>query len=319
MKVAVICGGKSAEREVSLVSGREIAHALRDFGYDVVTMDVTHTLFHELQTFAPDVVFIGLHGRLGEDGTVQGALELLGIPYVGSGVLASALAIDKAMTKRVLTNEGIPVPKGIIYRGTGQEVTLAEAKRIGDELGWPLIIKPNKEGSTIGLTLAGSAAEFCAGIHLGLLYDQELIIEQYISGMEVTVVVTGEPDDAQVLGVIEIVPKAALYDYESKYSQGGSEHILPARLPALMLARVEAYARQAYQLIGCRDYARVDFIVSDQGPVLLEVNTLPGMTPTSLVPDAARHRGISFGTFLDGMVQLAYHRAHQAVKQASVT
>lgn len=308
MRVAVLYGGTSAEREVSLSSGREIAKALIEMGYEVQSFDVMPELFSQLAQFAPDVVFIGLHGRMGEDGTVQGALEVLGYPYVGSGVLASALAMDKSMTKAILSGYRIPLAKDATVRRARLQEAHEHVLRLAQQVGWPLIIKPNQEGSTIGLTLAHNAEEAAAGLTQAFGYDSEVLVEEYVAGTEVTAVVIGEALEPEVLEVIEIIPKAELYDYDSKYTQGGSEHIMPARLSEEDMRAVKHYACQAYRALGCRDYARVDFMVGAKGPVLLEVNTLPGMTPTSLVPDAARARGISFGQFLDQLVQKAYQR-----------
>ncbi|KUO96896.1 D-alanine--D-alanine ligase [Ferroacidibacillus organovorans] len=317
MKIAVIYGGRSAEREVSLNSGRAILQALSSYGYEVCGMDVNESLFDELKQFKPDLVFLGLHGRLGEDGAIQGALEVLGIPYVGSSVLSSALAMDKVMTKRVLRPLGIPLAEDrvLVSRATPEEVDLERMTNdILKYLSLPVIVKPNREGSTFGLTLATTNSLLKQGIKEAFSHDESILVESYIRGMEVTVVIVGTAHDTQnpprVLGTIEIIPKAEVYDYESKYGMNGSEHIIPARLPQNLLSQVEAYALTAYTELGCRDYGRVDFIVGDQGPVLLEVNTLPGMTATSLVPDAARAAGLSFEALIDQLVSQAYQRAH---------
>ena len=308
MNILVLYGGQSAEREVSLMSGREVASALRESGHEVRLLDFGRDTLPTLFLDAPDVVFIALHGRLGEDGTVQGLMELLGYPYVGSGVMASALAIDKRMTKRILSKEGVPVPRELFATRSASQDHAQLAQTAGEQLGWPLIIKPNREGSTIGLTLAHDAQEAQDGIGKAFLHDSEILIEQYLHGMEVTVAVVGEGDASQVLGVIEIIPRAELYDYESKYTAGGSQHIIPARLAPQVREQVEAFALLAYRTVGCRDFARVDLIVKDDQPFVLEVNTLPGMTYTSLVPDAARASGISFAAFLDGLAHSARRR-----------
>lgn len=308
MNILVLYGGQSAEREVSLMSGREMAGALRESGHEVRLLDFGREALETLLRDAPDVVFIALHGRLGEDGTVQGLMELLGFPYVGSGVMASAIAIDKRMTKRVLAKEGVPVPREL-FAVRSENLDAAQlAKTAGAQLGWPLIVKPNREGSTIGLTLAHNPKEAQDGIAKALLHDAEILVEQYLAGMEVTVAVVGEGDTSWVLGTIEIIPRAELYDYESKYTAGGSQHIIPARLAPHVQRQVEELALLAYRTIGCRDYARVDLIVCDNQPFVLEVNTLPGMTSTSLVPDAARAAGISFAAFLDGLAHGARQR-----------
>lgn len=307
MRVAILYGGQSAEREVSLMTGREVATGLANQGYEVELFDFDASTLVKLREHSPDVVFIGLHGRLGEDGTVQGALEILGLPYVGSGVQASAIAIDKWMTRRLLACVDVPIAPGLLFqRG---KCNLEEAARaIGESIGYPCVVKPSREGSTFGLTLARNPEEARRGLLDAFEYDGDVIAEAYIRGMEVTVAVVGEGEEARVLGMIEIVPRGEVYDYDSKYSEGGSIHIIPARLSAGQQAEIETLALRAYRTLGCRDYGRVDFMIGKNGPVLLEVNTLPGMTRTSLVPDAARAAGQSFGEFLRDLVQRAYER-----------
>ncbi|MCI0184335.1 MAG: D-alanine--D-alanine ligase [Acidibacillus sp.] len=310
MKIVVLYGGRSAEREVSLMTGREMIRALSGLGHDIKGIDLTEGFLNELQSFQPDIVLIGLHGRFGEDGTVQGTLELLGYPYVGSGILASALAIDKSMTKHILKSAGIPVAKQVlINRDEYESLSDIFFEQLGENLMWPFIIKPNSEGSTFGLTLAHNVEEAKAGLDLALQYDSRVLIEEYIQGMEVTVAVTGDTNQPDILGVIEIIPMNELYDYHSKYQVGGSQHIIPARLEPEIMQEIESYAKKAYTAIHCQDYARIDFIIGKHGPIALEVNTLPGMTSTSLVPDAARAQGISFQDFLFSLVQTAYQRS----------
>lgn len=311
MKIAVIYGGRSAERDVSLNTGRQIMDALKNLGYDVAGFDLLPSVFNDIADFDPDLVFLGLHGRFGEDGTIQGALEIMGYPYVGSGVLTSALAMDKVQTKRVLSSANLPMPADRIATEESLPSIHEFALEAEQSLGLPLIIKPNREGSTIGLTLAATHEEVVEGILVALKYDKMVLVEEYVKGMEVTVVLYGDTKDPTVLGVIEIIPKAALYDYDSKYKTGGSQHILPARLPEPIYQQVEDYAKEAYRLLGCQDYARVDMMIGENGPFILEVNTLPGMTSTSLVPDAARYYGYSFPEFLDLLIQRAYARSRQ--------
>ncbi len=308
MKVTILCGGVSAERDVSLASGNAVNQALLSQGFQTQLLDTGSLFIEDLRVFHPDVVFIALHGRMGEDGTIQGLLEVLGYPYVGSGILTSAIAIDKRTTKRILLTEHLPLAKDYVLKRTDPAPDRALAQQLGETIGFPYIIKPNREGSTIGLSLAHTVEEAVKGMNEALQYDDEVLIEEYIEGTEVTAVVIGDAYAPDVLGVIEIIPKAVLYDYESKYSQGGSEHIIPARIGQDRLQEVENYAKSAYRTLGCTDYARVDFIVSKTGPIILEVNTLPGMTATSLVPDAAKARGISFEDFLVQMVNRCYAR-----------
>ncbi len=311
MKIAVIYGGKSSEREVSLRSGAEVLQALSSQGHEVAGFDLSDNVFEELRSFSPDVVFIGLHGRLGEDGTVQGALEVLGLPYVGSGVLASAIAIDKAMTKRILRSVGVPLAKEVVISKNTQEFDILMAKQVGESLGWPYIVKPNREGSTIGLTLAQTPEQALSGVQQALLLDTEILLEEYVAGTELTAVVIGDASHPEVIGVIEIIPKAGLYDYDSKYSEGGSQHIIPALINEETMKEVKRLAALSYQTLGCQDYGRVDFMLGSSQLVVLEVNTLPGMTKTSLVPDAARAYGLSFESFLNQLVKKAYARGNR--------
>jgi D-alanine-D-alanine ligase len=251
----------------------------------------------------PDVVFIALHGRGGEDGTIQGMLDLLGIPYTGSGVLASALAIDKAMTKRVLRSEGIPVPDDLVLvqeDGTRED----QARLIEGALGYPVVVKPNREGSTIGCSLARDSAGLSRAIAEAFRHDTTVMAEQYVQGTEITVGLLGNrrPD---ALPIVEIVPRGGFYDYDAKYAPGGSEHITPARISETAEELARHYAIRAHQVVGCRGFSRVDMIVTEDQPMVLEINTIPGMTPTSLLPDAARAAGIGFGQLLDRIIGLA--------------
>jgi D-alanine-D-alanine ligase len=211
MKVAVIYGGRSAEREVSLMSGSQVIEALLEFGYEVQGIDLTETFFDELRSFHPDIVFIGLHGRLGEDGTVQGALEVLGYPYVGSGVLASALAIDKIRTKRFLENCGITVARDVVITRGEQEPSELDAFQLGNVLGWPYVVKPNREGSTFGLTLAHNQAEGLLGLQSALQYDEQVIAEQYIAGMDFAAFASDQKTIDAVVHNLEIIGEAARY------------------------------------------------------------------------------------------------------------
>lgn len=313
VRVVVLYGGDTAEREVSLRTGRGIMEALRAKGYDVVGIDFrpTRECLARLVQLQADVVYIALHGRYGEDGRLQGFLDLLGVPYVGSGVLASALAMDKARTKTLARQAGIRVaPDRVIRREELDRVTPAA---LAHELGLPLVIKPNREGSTVGLTVAQREEEIGPGLEQAARYDDTILVETFVPGVEVTVGVLGD-EQPVALPVIEIVPrKNFYYDYESKYAPGGSEHIIPARIMPEAERKVREWAVEAYRLLGCQNYARVDFIVPKDGsdPVLLEVNTLPGMTETSLFPDAARAYGLSYPDMVDRLIQLALHKPRE--------
>ncbi|UOE92371.1 D-alanine--D-alanine ligase [Alkalihalobacillus sp. LMS39] len=307
MKIAVLYGGTSAEREVSLSSGKGIIEALTKKGHDVVGIDFHPERISEVAALDVDMVYIGLHGRLGEDGRLQGLLDLYGIPYVGSGVLASALAMDKAKAKLFFKDAGIRVAKEKVaydFSYDRMNFTLPFST-------FPAVVKPNQEGSTIGLTIADSKEELMAGIEEAFKFDSTVLVEEFISGKEVTVAVMGNKGEETAFPVVEIVPKNKYYDYESKYAPGMSEHIVPARVDDKTTAYLQKNAVLAHQVLGCDIYSRVDFIVPYDGtdPVILEVNTLPGMTPTSLYPDAAREVGLSYDDMIEKLVQLSTKKA----------
>ncbi|WP_102345746.1 D-alanine--D-alanine ligase family protein [Bacillus sp. Marseille-P3661] len=301
MKIAVLYGGTSAEREVSLSSGKGIINALKKKGHEVIGIDFNPSRISELLTLDVDIVFIGLHGRFGEDGRIQGLLDMLNIPYVGSGVLGSALAMDKAKSKRIVEKEGIRVAR---------DQTLSKRTFIQEEftfeLTFPVVVKPMREGSTIGLTVAHNREELTKGIEDAFKFDEDILIEEFISGKEVTVAVKGTVGQEKALPVIEIVPKNKYYDYESKYAPGMSDHIIPARVSSEVTEYLQNNAVLAHQSLGCKTYSRTDFIVPYDGstPVFLEVNTLPGMTPTSLFPDAAREIGLSYEDMIEELINL---------------
>ncbi|MDQ0205888.1 D-alanine--D-alanine ligase family protein [Alkalicoccobacillus murimartini] len=306
MKVAVLYGGVSAEREVSLSSGKGIIDALKQKGHDVIGIDFNPDRLNEVIELEVDVVYIALHGRFGEDGKVQALLDMLKIPYVGSGVQGSALALDKAKSKLFFHQEGTRVAKEqVLYKHTFNEQSFR------CELEFPVVVKPNQEGSTIGLTIAEDESSMIAGIKQAFEFDQTVMVEEFISGREVTVAVLGAKGQEQALPVIEIVPKNKFYDYEAKYAEGGSEHIIPARLSAEQTAYVQKHAVRSHQILGCEIYSRVDFIVPEdetQLPCILEVNTLPGMTPTSLYPDAAKEIGLSYPDMVEKLIQLSLEK-----------
>jgi D-alanine-D-alanine ligase len=252
----------------------------------------------------PDVVIIALHGRGGEDGTIQGMLELLGIPYTGSGVLASALAMNKAMTKRLLRAEGIPVPADIVVRRHCRPDVGALHECLVATFGYPVIVKPNEEGSTIGCTLVFGPDRLEDALQEAFRYDATVLVEQYIQGVEITIGLLGN-EEPEALPIIEIIPHGAFYDYRAKYEPGGSTHIIPARIPEIAAKRAREYAVRCHQLLGCRGMSRVDLMVAEDKPYVLEINTIPGMTPTSLLPEAARAAGIEFPALLDRLIGYA--------------
>jgi len=296
-RVAVLLGGLSAEREVSLVSGRDCAQALREEGFEVIEIDPGHNPESQIRAAKPDVVFNALHGRWGEDGCVQGLLELLRIPYTHSGVLASALAMHKQRAKDVFRAAGIPVVASVV----------ADRREAGARhlLEPPYVVKPVNEGSSVGVFIIRKGdnrppAEL--GSDTWQLSDL-MMVEEYVPGRELTVAVMG----GKALAVTEIVPKTAFYDYEAKYAAGGSAHVIPAKIPPSIAEKAMRLAEKAHEILGCRGVSRADFRYDDSGPnhrlILLEVNTQPGMTPTSLVPEQASFCGLGFGALVRWMVE----------------
>ncbi|MCM3713629.1 D-alanine--D-alanine ligase [Alkalihalobacillus oceani] len=302
MKIAVLYGGISAEREVSLSSGKGIIKALEQRGHDVVGIDFHPERLEELLKLDVDMVYIGLHGRYGEDGKIQALLDMLNLRYVGSGVQGSALAMDKARAKLFFAQNGTRTAKEqVLYRHS------YERGQVEISLPFPLVVKPNQEGSTIGITFAEDKEQLLDGIDEAFKLDETVLIEEFVSGREVTVAVMGNRGQEKALPVVEIVPKNKYYDYEAKYAAGMSEHIVPARLTDEYTEYVKKHAVLAHQSLGCDIYSRVDFIVPEDGtePVILEVNTLPGMTPTSLYPDAAKAIGLSYEEMIEELVTLS--------------
>ncbi len=291
-KVAVLMGGPSAEREVSLASGRECATALREAGYDVIEVDAGLDLVARLSDIQPDVCFNALHGRWGEDGCVQGLLEWLGIPYTHSGVLASALAMDKQRSKDVYRAAGLPVVESVL---AGREDV--KARHVMPP---PYVAKPNNEGSSVGIYIVHEAAN--GPPQLSDDMPEQVMVETYAPGREMTTTVMGD----RALGVTDIITDG-WYDYDAKYKEGGSRHVIPANVPQEITDACLDYALRAHQTLGCRGVSRTDFRWDDtrglDGLILLETNTQPGMTPTSLAPEQAAHLGISFSEFCAWMVE----------------
>lgn len=289
-KVAVLMGGRSAEREVSLMSGAGVLKALQSKGVDAHAFDPAERDLSELKRGGFARCFIALHGRFGEDGTVQGALELLGLPYTGPGVMASAVAMDKLMTKRIWVAEGLSTPA---WR---QVHSAAETRDAFAALGSPMIVKPVREGSTIGLTKVTSAAQCEQAYALAAKQDPMVMCEQFIAGDEVTCPVLGTGEAARALPVIRIVAPDGNYDYQNKYFTDDTKYLVPSGLPAGEEVAIQALVLQAYRTLGCRGWSRADVMIdaTTRKPYLLEINTSPGMTGHSLVPMSARAAGISY-------------------------
>ena len=311
MNIAVLRGGRSAEREVSLRSGAQVAKALGSRGHQVSEVDLDGGTWDVLRDGGFECVFNALHGRLGEDGTVQGMLELLGLPYTGSGVLASALCMDKSRAGRMLAAIGLHVPEFVeleIKQGVAAEVV----DRLVARFGLPLVVKPVREGSTIGLTMARDVDAVASGLVLASRYDRRVLVQRFAVGTEITIGVLATPD-LQVLPTLEIVSENPVYDYDAKYTAGKSHHIIPARIPEAYRGAASDAAARAFTELGCTGMARVDIIVGKDGtPWVLEVNTVPGLTELSLLPDAARAAGISFEELCQRLVGHAVgrHRHH---------
>lgn len=314
-RVTLLKGGTSGEREVSLASGAAAADALRAEGFPVVEIDTKDADFvGQLVALKPDAVFIALHGRDGEDGTVQGLCELLGLPYTGPGVLASALAMDKFRAKTMYRAAGLPTaPWKVLAKGEYESDvyggTLLE--HLLREMGGKCVVKPSREGSALGVHIVDDVAALADAIAEAFTHDDELVVEKFVAGTEITVGVLGN-DDPEVLPIIEIVPQdsSAFYDFEAKYSAGGASHIIPARLDDATTVTCKDFAREAHFALGCTGVSRTDMIVSDADgtPYLLETNTIPGMTATSLLPDAAARAGLEFGPLCRTLVELALER-----------
>ena len=305
LRIAVLMGGRSAEREVSLHTGEQVEGALAAVGHDVVRVDTADIGFIEtLRTGQFDVAFICLHGRLGEDGTIQGLLELLDLPYVGSGVLASALAMDKVVSKQIFVASGLPTPAWeVVRRGFAYSVAEISA-RLGDKL----VVKPVSEGSSVGMSIVHEPGELASAIERAFEHDRTVLVEEFVAGAEVTVGVLGN-EEITALPTLEVVPEHEFYDYESKYIPGMSRHIIPARVSDVARAECQRIAIEAHRALACRGMSRADTIVTGAGAVyLLEVNTIPGMTKTSLLPDSARAAGIEFPELCDRLVALALER-----------
>jgi D-alanine-D-alanine ligase len=293
-KVAVLMGGESAEREVSLMSGSGVLKALQSRGVEAYAFDPAERDLSELKRQGFQRCFIALHGRFGEDGTVQGALELLGIPYTGSGVMASSISIDKVMTKRVWLAEGLPTPRYVLLRrGT---MTNEQVRAAADDLGLPLIVKPAREGSSIGVVKVERADAMADAVDQAAALDADILCEQFVSGDEVTCPVLGTGDSARALPVIRIVAPKGNYDYQNKYFSDDTKYLVPCGLPAGEEAAIQEIVLKAYRVLGCRGWGRLDVMIdaASRRPSLLEINTSPGMTGHSLVPMSARAAGISY-------------------------
>lgn len=295
-KIAVLMGGPSSEREVSLRSGAACAAALRNAGYEVIELDVNHHLDEDLRRIKPDVCFNALHGQWGEDGCVQGMLNIMGIPYTHSGVMASALAMDKAMTKTLLSQKGIQFPEGrMIHPGQLDEILM--------DFPLPCVVKPNQDGSSVGVHILKTTQDKIDFLKKSWQWGHQILIESYIEGLELTTAIWID----RALGVTELRSQRPFYDYEGKYTDGQTQHILPAPIPVHVEEICRSWALLAHQALGCRGVSRTDFRYDPnrQRLVMLEINTHPGMTNLSLVPEQAEFCGINMESLTSGLVDMA--------------
>jgi D-alanine-D-alanine ligase len=301
-RIGVLMGGWSSEREISLRTGAAVAEALESRGHDVLRVDLEgdldRTLRMAVSQFGMDTAFVALHGALGEDGCIQGMLECLGVPYTGSSVLSSALAMDKLKSKELFRLHNVPTPPYYVAR----ETDLADLEEVHGSFGFPAIVKPRNEGSSIGISKVHSHAELAAGVRRALDFGRDALVERYVKGAEVQVGILG----GRVLGAIEIVPKRPFYDFQAKYTPGMAEYHLPARLSPTRIRGVLNLAERAAKALGTDGACRVDLLVTEgENEYVLEVNTLPGMTPTSLLPKIAAAAGYDFPSLCEAIVDLA--------------
>jgi len=304
LKVAVVMGGPGAEREVSIESGTCVMRALAALGHDVRSLDFDNRFVDALREISPDVVFNALHGVGGEDGTIQGVLEWLGIPYTGSGIAACAVALDKHLTKKLLAAEGLPTPAWDVFDLTGGTLPL-----LPGSLNLPLVVKPRASGSSAGVVIVRSHEAWSKSIIEAAERTPEILAEEFVAGREFSCGVLGE----EALPIVEIVASDEFYSYDAKYKPGGSRHLVPAPIDHDLTARLQTLALSVHRLLGLRDYSRTDFIVSKEGrPTILEINALPGMTSTSLLPDEALQAGVSYEALVDRLVHYALARGTEA-------
>ncbi|OIO86297.1 MAG: D-alanine--D-alanine ligase [Candidatus Aquicultor secundus] len=309
-RIAVLMGGRSLERDVSLKSGHRVFEALREKGFEVIKLDVDENLVDNLRQNPVDLVYIALHGKYGEDGTVQELLEIMGIPYTGPGVYASTVSFDKALSKEIFERKGIPTPAYYtLTAGSFREMGAAAVlDDVVESLGLPVVVKPAGQGSALGIKIAHTKEELPGALIGALSYDDKVIIEQYIKGVEVSVSVLGD-HDPKALPVIEISTSKEFFDFDSMYSMGQAEYHIPARLPKDLLQKIQDIAIKVHTVLDCRDVSRIDIMVSEKGdPYVLELNSSPGMTETSLLPMSAAAHGIEFDDLVEMLVGFALKR-----------
>jgi D-alanine-D-alanine ligase len=296
LRIGVVMGGRSAEREISLKTGHSICESLRRRRYTVVPIDADETLPQQLRTKKVSLAFLALHGLGGEDGTVQGLLEIMNIPYTGSNVCASAVCMNKGLTRVVLQSAGVPVPAGKTVQAS-RPLPLPPAN-----LGWPVVVKPCTEGSSIGVSIVKNASEWNHALNKAFRHGQQAVVEKYIPGREVAIGVLNE----MIFPGVEVVAPGGFYNFQAKYGKAATRYLCPAPLTSRLEGLLREYGRQAYQVLGCRGAARVDFRIHPNGrPYVLELNTIPGMTERSLLPMAAAQHGMTYDDLVEAMLQAA--------------
>ena len=289
-------GGISKEREISLKTGSAISTSLRRLNYEVIDVDVGKDIVTKLESVKPDIAIVALHGQYGEDGCIQGLLEIMNIPYSGSGVLGSSVGMDKSVCKMVAGDLGLTLPKNIVYKKGDSKNNLKV------DFGYPVVVKPSREGSTINVSIIHKESELESAVDVAFKSDNKILIEEYIKGVEVTVGVV----NGKALTVLEVVPESGFYDFESKYTKGKTEYIVPARIDENVAKQIQNDALKIYNAVDCSGIARIDFIVADNNKnYFLEINTMPGMTELSLVPKAANHDGVTFDQLVEELVNSA--------------
>lgn len=296
-RIGVLAGGLSAERDVSLRSGKAVFNALKSLGYDAVFIDVGNNICEELKKYKIEIAFIALHGGYGENGAIQGLLEILGIPYTGSGILASALSMDKEASKKMFLYHSIPVAPFVVVENSAYNV-----EELIEYLPLPWVVKPNCEGSSIGVSIVNEHKEILKSFENAFAYGKKILVERYIKGKEIQIGILGE----RVLGGVEVRPSAQFYTYEAKYTPGATQYIFPPEVDSADYEKLKGLALKAHKALGCKGATRVDFILSELGePYILEVNTIPGMTETSLLPKIAKQAGLDFPDLIEEILKLA--------------
>jgi D-alanine-D-alanine ligase len=314
MRIGVLMGGRSLERDVSLRSGRRVSNALGELGHEVLDLDVDENLVTNLKEGSLDLVYIALHGKFGEDGTVQELLEILDIPYTGPGVFSSAIGFNKALSKEIFLREDIPTPPFFVLSlATFEEMgAFHSLDEVGDKLGFPLVVKPAAQGSALGVKVAASRDDLPEAVRTALHYDERVLLEKFVKGTEVAASILGN-ESLEALPLVETVPRSGFFDFDSRYTPGLTEYYCPARLEDEVARNAAEVALRTHRALGCLNVSRVDIIIDGEGvPQVLELNISPGMTETSLLPMAAETAGLDFKGLVERLVALAMDKYPQA-------